>query len=244
MPNQGCYQDTCGPSPSGEFLPTNMCPVEIHTPISNANADQPGTTFQLAVGDNRITSASAAGDPFFSPTGGSLWFAYNEGCGDAEKNSCFHLVQFREQTKAIGIGTHKVNKTNYVLHQDFPVTLAPNDVFYPALDVDRDQNMGLIFGFSGSSTFPSLAVSRQDYSPGIPPDPPLQPPATLVSGTTSESNKTGNCGSSTMCRYGDYFGASANPNERNWWLVGEYMTTDSSSNPMYSTFIVPFFLRP
>jgi hypothetical protein len=241
--NEACYQDTCGPSPNGEFLPTNMCTVEIHTPIPTANADQPGTTFQLATGDNRIQSASAGGNPLVlrdRDTGGSLWFAYNEGCGDTEKNSCFRLVKFREQSGPIGVGSHQVNKTIYKLQQDFPVTLAPNDVFYPALEVDRDKNMGLIFGFSGSSIFPSLAVSRQDFLG----TPPLQPPATAVSGTVSETNKTNNCGSSTMCRYGDYFGASANPNERNWWLAGEWMTTDSSSNPIWSTYIVPFFVRP
>jgi hypothetical protein len=207
-----------------------------------------GTTVGLETGDNRIVSASAAGNPF-GPTGGSLWFAYNEEC-DNSTNSCFHLVQLRSETRTIGgtdktVGTDfpRFTRTMYRLNQDFQVTASPNDVFYPALDVDRDQNLALIFGFSGSSQSPSLAVSRQDYNPGLPPSNSIQPPVTVVLGTSSDITSGGAC-TSACSRYGDYFGAAANPVERNWWLAGEWMTTGPSGNAIYSTWIVPFFVRP
>jgi hypothetical protein len=244
--DQGCYRVTCGPSPTGVPLPSNVCPVEIQTPNGTAPAAQPGTSTTLDTGDNRIWSTSAGGNPRVvlpRDTGGSLWFAYTEGCYES-RNSCFHLVQIRSQTKTAGFDSHQFTRTSYKLHQDFQVSAAPNDAFYPALQVDRDQNLALIFGFSGSSQFPSLAVSRQDYNPGFPPSNSILPPATVVSGTSSDTSNSGPTSCMPCSRYGDYFGAAANPIERNWWLAGEWMTTDPSGNAIYSTWIVPFFVRP
>jgi hypothetical protein len=252
--NEGCYQVNCGPSPNPNiFLPLNVCPVEIETPNTPALADQPGTNINLDTGDNRITSASAAGNPRIlvpsRDTGGSLWFAYNEGCDtEIDANSCFHLVKLRSETKTAGFDSHQFTRTIYKVHQDRPFTAAPNDVFYPALKVDRDQNLAVIFGTSSSSQFPSLAVSRQDYTPGAPPSEPLQPPATVVTGTSSDTSNSAQVGTPPPCtqcsRYGDYFGAAANPAERNWWLAGQWMTSDASGNAFYSTWIVPYFVRP
>ena len=218
-----CYQTACGTPPV--LLLANVCAVEVHTPIpppagaciqypnilpSCVLAAQPGG-FRLYNGDSRIASASAGGNPY-GPTGGSLWFAYNEWC-DSMSNpgrSCIHLVQMRSALTQGGFGTHTFYRWQYTLHQDFQVPVIGNDAFDPALDVDRDGNMALTFGFSGPNVFPSLAVSRQDYSPGFPPPNAIQSPATAVVGTSSDTSNSAGVGPMPQCnlcsRYGDYFG--------------------------------------
>jgi hypothetical protein len=213
----------------------DTCGVEIHTPNGPVPAVQPGTRVTLDTGDNRILSASSG--PFET-----MWFAYNEGCANS-RNSCFHLVQLHREVHTVAGST----QMSYILKQDFEVSSAPNDAFYPALDIDNAGNMALIFGLSGSSQFPSLAVSRQDRD-GTPNA--IQTPATAVSGTSSDTrNSAGATGRicNPCARYGDYFEVAADPVELIWWLAGEYMTvntTGGSSTPIYSTLIVDFFVRP
>jgi hypothetical protein len=249
-PNEGCFPSRCAIVLIVPF--NNVCPVEIHPPnyipANPALAAQPGTAVRLDTGDSRITSASVGGDPD-SPAGASLWFAYNERCDHPhEGNSCIHLVQMRYVIGTTGVGTHLHTDVFYQLRADFQVTAAPNDAFYPALDVDRDQNLALIFGFSGPGQFPSIAVSRQDYNP-LNPQNTIQPPATAVSGTSSDASNSAGMGPTPRCmvcsRYGDFFGAAANPDEGNSWLAGEYMSIDPTTNrPIYSTWIVQAFIRP
>ncbi|HTS73439.1 MAG TPA: carboxypeptidase regulatory-like domain-containing protein, partial [Gaiellaceae bacterium] len=92
--------------------------------------------------------------------------------------------------------------------------------FMPALAVDRVGDMAVVYSKSNSTTNPQIKYAGRLASD------PLntlgQSEQTLIDGTGTQ---TGNCGSSTCIRWGDYSGMALDPNGCEFWMTEEYYTT-------------------
>ena len=156
-------------------------------------APQKGTTDLLDTGDGRLISAVWQG--------GLLTTAFTDGCAGV---TCMRLDQWWS--------------SNATIRQDTEFSSPGNWILYPAASVDRAGNIGLVYGISSTSGFPSVLVGGQSwYHPGI-----LDYLFTAVSGTAPV---TVACNGATppVCRYGDYFGAAPDPLSTQLWLAGEYV---------------------
>ncbi len=155
------------------------------------DATQRGTGQKLATNDDRVLSAVWRSS--------TLWFSLNDACkpnGDKRTRSCARLVQ---------IATSGTAATK---SQDFDYALKDNDFFYPAVSLDGSLNLVLVYGSSSSAAYPSLyATGRLANAPAN----TLQTPVALALGTAPD----------TSGRYGDYFGAAADPTS-GFWVAGEY----------------------
>lgn len=164
---------------------------------------QPGTSSLVNTDDGRVEDSV-----WFQ---GKLWFGLNEGCtptGDTKTRSCIRLVQ--------------INTSSSVVTQDFDFGASGQYYFYPALRFDGLGDLDVIYGYSSSTVFPSLAITGQAFSDAL--------------NTLSASNtiKLGSADETTG-RYGDYFGAGLDPsNSTQVWVAGEYV---SPSGGVWSTFI-------
>ena len=153
---------------------------------------------RINTGDTRILSGTSYQ--------GKLWLTFNDGCfiaGDSNSRSCIRLVQID-------------TITNEVL-QDFDVGTLASSVYYPAISIDAAGNLGVIFGYSSHSVYPSILVSTRfstDKSSSI------EDPSFLKLGTGNELSN----------RYGDYFAASYDPSNTNIiWVAGEYHPAETWS---------------
>ncbi len=173
---------------------------------------QPGTTSTIDTSDFRVQDAV-----WFK---GNLWYGLDDACtptGDTQPRSCVRLTQVDTTTSPVTV------------KQDFDYGTSGQYFFYPALRVDGQGDLGLIYGYSSSTIFPSLAVTGQ-----APVDPAgsLAAPRTLKAGSAAD----------TSTRYGDYFGAGLDPsNPSVVWVAGEYHSnaggTCGSFGSCWSTFI-------
>jgi hypothetical protein len=164
---------------------------------------QPGTSFLVNTGDARVEDATWLA--------GKIWYAFNEGCtpqGDTVTRSCLRLTQ--------------VNTSSSAIIQDFDFGASGQYYFYPALRVDSLGNLDVIYGYSSSTIFPSLAVTGRATSDPIG---SLAQPKNLKLGSADQ----------TTGRYGDYFGAGVDPSSTTTvWVAGEYT---SNTGGVWSTFI-------
>lgn len=151
---------------------------------------------------------------------GNLWLGFNDACiptGDTATHACARLTEI-----STGLTPS--------ITQDFDYGAAHTDYFFPALRIDGSGNLQLIYGFSSSTTHPSLAVTGQATT-----DPlgSLAPSVTVKSGNADDF----------FGRYGDYFGAGLDPIDTAVvWVAGEYHTTTSGScdafgESCWSTFV-------
>ena len=93
--------------------------------------------------------------------------------------------------------------------------------FMPSLAVDRMGDMAIGYTKSNSTTNPQVK-----YAGRLAADPANtlgQTEQTLINGTGTQS---GNCGSSTCVRWGDYSGMALDPNGCEFWMTGEYYATN------------------
>jgi hypothetical protein len=93
--------------------------------------------------------------------------------------------------------------------------------FMPSLAVDRMGDMAIGYTKSNSTTNPQVK-----YAGRLAADPANtlgQTEQTLINGTGTQS---GNCGSSTCVRWGDYSGMALDPNGCKFWMTGEYYATN------------------
>jgi hypothetical protein len=156
---------------------------------------------QVGTGDSRVQSAV-----WYR---GILWVAFNDGCyvnNDTKGRSCIRFI---------GLNTSTSN-----IVQDFDVAVFGSSLYYPALSMDKAGNLGVIFGYSSNSLYPSLLISKHLSS-----DPPnsIEEPQILRLGTSTELSD----------RYGDYFAASPDPFDGSAiWVAGEY-----HEQPTWSTYI-------
>ncbi len=184
--------DVAGVPPANLSVTVTNVTVASITPAPSAV--QSGTSEMDDTGDSRVlTSVWNAG---------TLWLGFNDQCqlpSDTAPRSCARLVS--------------INTTSGTLLQDFDVSLNGSYLYYPALAVSSDGFLSLLLGASSSTLYPSLLVTGR-----LPTDAPatLQTAMWLIQGSVSQA-----CGTS-VCRYGDYFGAGTIPGSSNAWVAGEY----------------------
>jgi hypothetical protein len=181
--------------------------LSIRTPQDPPPAEQQGSSKLLDTGDNRVL------DVIYRD--GTLWVAFNNGCvppGDTQMRSCFRLA--------------KVDLTTMAVELDIEVYGSPGThFFYPAIALDSNSTLYVIFGHSSSSSYPSLSISV--LSPGQDSSSLLSSISLLKLGSGPEQTVCGFLSPTNICRYGDYFGASADPSDPgSVWLAGEYGTQE------------------
>jgi hypothetical protein len=178
--------------------PDGIQPVVQSTRQQITTEEEP----RVSTGDARIQSAA-----WYQ---GKLWLAFNDGCfiiiGDTKSRSCIRLIQID-------------TITNKVI-QDFDIGALASSLYYPAISISRGNgNLGIIFGYSSHSIYPSILVSTRSSN-----DDKLnsikEQPQSLKLGTTNELSN----------RYGDYFAASSDPlSDSIIWVAGEYHSTSTWS---------------
>jgi hypothetical protein len=147
---------------------------------------------------------------------GKLWLALNVGCfinGDTQSRPCIRVIEFDTNTSKV--------------LQDFNIGNIGASLYYPALSIDKSgNNIGIIFGYSSSGTYPSLLVAAGSTNNNI--FNSLKHFQFLKNGTAN----------SLATRYGDYFSAAIDPSEPNSiWVAGQYYNYPSFSTPVWSTYI-------
>ncbi len=173
---------------------------------------QPGTSSTVNTGDFRVQDAA-----WFI---GKLWYGLNDACtpsGDTQVRSCIRLTMIDTTTSPAAI------------KQDFDFGVNGQYLFYPTLKIDGNGDLNLMYGYSSSTIFPSLAVTGQSVTD---PANTLTPPQTLKAGSAAD----------TSTRYGDYFGSSVDPSTPTIvWVAGEYHSNTTgacgSFGSCWSTFI-------
>ena len=150
---------------------------------------------KVSTGDARIQSAI-----WYQ---GKLWLAFNDGCfinGDTKSRSCIRLIQID-------------TITNRVI-QDFDIGALASSLYYPAISINRGGgNLGIIFGYSSHSIYPSILVSTRASNDDDDELNSIKEPEFLKLGTANELSN----------RYGDYFAASSDPSNTSIiWVAGEY----------------------
>ncbi len=115
----------------------------------------------------------------------------------------------------------KINTNESKPLVDF-VSISTDDnhhLFYPAISLDKDGNIVMIYGTSSSETYPSLLVMIID------PDFNMLQNILLVKGdgnTDEKIKKKKGEEAETVTRFGDYFTAATDPIDRSVWVSGEY----------------------
>ena len=148
---------------------------------------------------------------------GKLWFALNVGCyinGDIQSRSCIRIIEF------------DTNSSKVIL--DFNIGHIGASLYYPALSIDKSgNNIGIIFGYSSSDTYPGLLVAAGSAKNNI--FNSLKYFQFLKNGTAN----------SLSTRYGDYFSTAMDPSEPNSiWVAGQYYYHSSSASAfLWSTYI-------
>lgn len=192
----------------------NVTASDLFVPIQLTNvppkAIQPDTITRLQTNDARVLDAEEYRE--------RLWFSFNDACipeDDSQARSCLRLIE---------IDTNRTGADAVI--QDFNVGVNGSYLFFPALSVDNNGNLFVVYGISGKTTFPSLLVSHRLVN-----DPPntVQEPVTLQPGG----------GADFSGRYGDYFAVAVDPSDPNvFWVVGQYTPEDQATR--WSTFVGHF----
>jgi len=197
---------------------TTVTTLTLHSPVTLSGGGRepvlrcplcPVDLFIIDTGDFRVQDTA-----YFN---GQIWLGVNSGCNG---RVCIRLIQINTNTSTIS--------------QEFDYSGGSADVYYPGLRIDDGGNLDIIYGFSSTSIYPSLAVTGQAAND---PANTLAPAVTVARGTAD--NEDG--------RYGDYFGAAVDPNDPTQiWVAGEYGNqatgscgTDQGGNTIYcwDTFI-------
>ena len=163
-------------------------------------APQLGSRSTLDTADNRVQDAMWADN--------RLWLSLGVGCtptGDNQVRSCVRLLE--------------VDTANATIAQDFDIGISGKYVFYPALRTDANGNLVVVFGYSSANDYPEMRVATRSVH-----DPPNTIGASQVI-RLGEGPEASGCPNNSVCRYGDYFGASPDPLESGIvWVAGEYGT--------------------
>src|SRR3989441_1795221 len=187
-------------------VPPNVQISQRALSISSLNlppaAPQLNAATKIDTGDNRVLDASWSN--------GTMWVSLNDGCtpaGDSVLRSCLRLIEVNTNTNSVV--------------QDWDVATPGYYYYYPALRADSKGDLFVIFGYSNSSVYPSVAVAMHGFAD---PKNTLEQPITfLAAGAGPEVNATGFCPEYPVCRYGDYFGATTDPSDpSSVWVAGEY----------------------
>ena len=166
-------------------------------------APQPGTTYTLDTSDGRIQSAVWQN--------GIVTTALVDACGGGT-TSCARITQ--------------AYTSNETIIQDYNF-MAVDPFTYAAATVDSAGNILLSLGLSSSTLYPSFATgailqAEPGYANGY-----------FVRVGSASWTSSFACNLSSVCRYGDYFGAANDPLSNTVWVAGEYINT----TPLWSTWI-------
>ena len=206
--------------------PDGIQPIMSSTISNNNNNDNRGQ--QQNIRQEALATVKEKHPEYFVHTGdarmqspiwhkGKLWFALNIGCfinGDTQNRSCIRIIEFDTSTSKVLL--------------DFNIGHLGSSLYYPALSIDKSgDNMGIIFGYSSSNTYPSLLISSISVKNNI-----------ISNSKYFQFLKNGTA-NSLSTRYGDYFSAIMDPSEPNSiWVAGQYYYYSSSSSPLlWSTYI-------
>jgi hypothetical protein len=143
----------------------------------------------------------------------SLWTSHTVGAGNPTTNLTSSQSAIRYYQLNVTGGTVAANMT-----QDF--TYSPDATLYrymPSLAVDRAGNMAIGYTTSNATTNPAL-----QYAGRLAADPVnsiTQTEQLMFQGTGSQS---GNCGSGSCIRWGDYSAMSLDPDGCTFWYTNEY----------------------
>jgi len=163
-------------------------------------ASQLGSRSTLDTADNRVQDAMWADN--------RLWLSLADGCipaGDNQVRSCVRLIE--------------VDAANGTISQDFDLGISGKYLFYPALRTDTAGSLVVVFGYSSATEYPEIRVATRSVH-----DPPntIGTPQVIRAGEGPEAS---GCPNNSVCRYGDYFGASQDPSDPGTvWVAGEYGT--------------------
>jgi hypothetical protein len=170
------------------------------SPIAMADlppsARQPDPRYVLDTGDFRVQDAVWSR--------GVLWLGFNEACPGVLLTACVRLIQLNTNPNAI--------------RQDFRLSSPSRDYFYPSLALGATGDLAVLAGYSSADEYPGLLVTGRLSRD---PDGVLQKPVIARAGVGLDRSW---CHPMTaVCRYGDYFGASADPSDpRQVWFAGEF----------------------
>ncbi len=192
--------------------------VPIRVNLGSTDAEQPTTDIDLDTNRGRVRVVDAAWSQ------DRLWFAVNSRCkppDDSLNRSCLRITEIDTSTPSAPRVT-----------QEFDHSETGRDLFYAALSMDNRGNLGVLYGFSSETDFPSLAVTGQSTTDG--PN-ALKAPVTIVVSTAVDAVPE-DWPYNNSNRYGDYFGAGTDPVDPSLlWVVGEYQPT-----PAWGTYLASF----
>jgi hypothetical protein len=150
---------------------------------------------------------------------GNLYLSLDDGCtpsGDSTARSCVRVIEINTG------GTPSIS-------QDFDFSHSGDYFYYPALSIDVKGDLDIVYGYSSSSIYPSVAITAETAgsSNTVSSISPI-----LKSGTATLPCIEDSFG--TPCRFGDYFEAALDPSNPDVvWVAGEYAGSDS----LWNTFI-------
>jgi hypothetical protein len=154
---------------------------------------------------------------------GKMWLTGSNLCQPKKNGPLLHCIRLIQvDTRSLGLP----------VIQDFDVYLRGKDLFYPAVAINSQGDLGMVFAYS----------SRQDY-PGV--------FATTQSANSAKNRLDGiipilpSISFSNKERYGDYFGIVVDPIiPKQFWSVSEFIPVSYLAQvngiPFWSTFIANF----
>ena len=194
-PLECCNGDAVGPT-----LNNQGHGVAGYGRVSDSGARQPGTTTQLHVGDSRLL--------FAVWNNGRLSTGHTVACGTNGADACGGFTE-------LNVSSYPTISTlnNWV------VSAGGQDVYYPAVSVNGADDKTMVFTVSDSTLSPTAAYI------GIPSSADC---TNCLDGSTTalrfgeNSNGYVRLDSQNRNRWGDYSGASPDPNGEGIWVVGEF----------------------
>jgi len=161
----------------------------------------------------------------------SLWTSHTVGAGNPTSNVTSGQAAVRYYQVKVTGGTVEANAT-----QSF--TFSPDATvfrFMPSVEVDRAGDMAI--GYSASDASLNPAIRYAGRLAGDPVNSITQTETSLIEGTGTQS---GNCGSSTCTRWGDYSAMTLDPNGCTFWYTNMYyQTTGLAYNTRIGAFSFP-----
>jgi hypothetical protein len=178
------------------------------------SARQPDPNYLLDAGDFRVQDAVWSR--------GVLWLGFNEACAASVLSVCVRLIQ---------LDTNPIT-----IRQDFRLSSPARNYFYPALALGAAGDLAVLAGYSSADEYPGLVVTGRL---SLDPDGVLQTPVTVRAGVGLDRSY---CQPVTgVCRYGDYFGASADPSDpTRIWFAGEF---GRGVGVGWGTFVLPVQIK-
>jgi hypothetical protein len=178
--------------------PTHVAPEGVQSGAPSIIRQMSREEPMVSTGDARIQSGSSYQ--------GKIWLALDDGCfiiADTKSRSCMRLVEID-------------TITNRVL-QDFDIGALASSLYYPAISLDKAGNLGIVFGYSSYTVYPSILISTRVSSDKAS---SIDDPQYLRLGGAHELSN----------RYGDYFTASPDPSNGSMiWVAGEYHSGETWS---------------